>query len=119
MLFEYLKILIFIIVSLLIVLFLVFLPKIFNSHNVFLKNTSRPVECGSHSLSGGKNKVEFIFYKVLIVFIVFEVEILIIIPWLINFNLASLVSIVSFLLFLLIINLSYFYEYCKALFRFK
>lgn len=80
MLFEYLKLLIFIVVSLIIITFLVFIPKVLNSHNVFLKNMSRPVECGSHSLSGGKNKIEFIFYKLLIVFIVFEVELLIIIP---------------------------------------
>lgn len=119
MFFEYLKFVIFVISCIFIVVFLVFIPKIFNSHNVFLKNTTRPIECGSHSFGGGKNKVEFIFYKLLIVFIVFEVEILIIIPWLVNFNLATLVSIISFIFFLIIINLSYFYEFCKSVFRFK
>src|SRR5277367_271368 len=84
--FEYAKICIFFLIACVIVLTLVFLPKFLNKKNVVLINTFRPVECGSQSFGSGKNRIEIIFYRVLIVFIIFEVEILVLLPLLVNFH---------------------------------
>jgi len=79
LLIEYVKIIIFFLTSTAIVLLLVMLPRILNKKFI-LENTFRPVECGSQSFGSGKNKIEIIFYRVLIIFIIFEIEVLVIIP---------------------------------------
>jgi NADH:ubiquinone oxidoreductase subunit 3 (subunit A) len=79
LLIEYIKIIIFFLTTFLIVLLLVNLPRILNKKFV-LYNTFRPVECGSQSMGSGKNKIEIIFYRVLIIFIIFEIEVLIMVP---------------------------------------
>jgi NADH:ubiquinone oxidoreductase subunit 3 (subunit A) len=46
-------------------------------------NSKKPIECGSHSFGSGKNKIEFICYRIAILFVVFEVEIVMLFPYLI------------------------------------
>jgi len=113
---EYFKIIIFLITAFLIVTFLVNLPRIINK-KFFWHNTSRPVECGSQSLGSGKNKIEIIFYRVLIIFIIFEIEVLIMIPWAFNFYIVAEYSL-YLIIFVIILLLGYIYEYCKDIFKF-
>jgi len=114
---EYIKIFLFLVASLLLVLTLVMLPKLFNKKFVW-KNTYRPVECGSQSFGSGKNKIEIIFYRVLIIFIVFEIEVLIMIPWAFNFYLTFEYSSFFLLVFFIILLIGYVYEYIRGVFRF-
>jgi len=114
---EYFKIVIFFVVAFIIVLILVKLPRILNK-KLILEHTFRPVECGSQSFGSGKNKIEIIFYRVLIIFIVFEVEVLVLIPWAFNFYLIVEYSLVFLLIFLVILLLGYIYEYSRNIFKF-
>ena len=116
LLIEYFKIIIFFVTAFLIVLVLVNLPRFLNKKFI-LENTFRPVECGSQSFGSGKNKIEIIFYRVLIIFIVFEVEVLIIIPWAFNFYIVFEYSF-FLLIFIIFITSSYIYEYSRNVFKF-
>ena len=116
LLIEYVKIIIFFLTATAIVLLLVTLPRVLNKKFI-LENTFRPVECGSQSFGSGKNKIEIIFYRVLIVFIIFEIEVLVIIPWVFNFYLVFEYSFFLFI-FIIILLLVYIYEYNKNIFKF-
>jgi len=111
-----LKLLFFFLTAFLIVLALVNLPRLINKKFI-LENTFRPVECGSQSFGSGKNKIEIIFYRVLIIFIVFEIEVLIIIPWAFNFYILFEYSLFLFV-FIIILLLGYIYEYSRNIFKF-
>ena len=116
LLIEYIKIIIFFLTTFLIVLLLVNLPRILNKKFV-LYNTFRPVECGSKSMGSGKNKIEIIFYRVLIIFIIFEIEVLIMVPWAFNFYIVVEYSL-YFLVFVVILLMGYIYEYSRDIFKF-
>jgi NADH-quinone oxidoreductase subunit A len=76
---EYLKILIFFIVAFLFVFLIISLSLLLNK-NIFRLSKRKPVECGSHSFGSGKNKIEINFYIITILFIIFEIEFIILIP---------------------------------------
>lgn len=116
LLIEYFKIIIFFLTAFLVVLLLVNLPRFLNKKFI-LENTFRPVECGSQSFGSGKNKIEIIFYRVLIVFIVFEIEVLIMIPWAFNFYIVSNYSL-FLVIFVVILLLGYMFEYSRNVFKF-
>lgn len=106
---EYLKILIFFIVALLFVLLLVFLSFLLNK-DTNLINKKKPVECGSHLFGSGKYKIEVNFFIIAIIFVVFEVELLIIVPWLIFF-VSTEHSLLVILIFIFILLLGLIFEY--------
>jgi len=116
--FEYAKICIFFLIACVIVLTLVFLPKFLNKKNVVLINTFRPVECGSQSFGSGKNRIEIIFYRVLIVFIIFEVEILVLLPLLVNFHIIGSHALLFLFCFIIILLFGYAFEFCCGIFKF-
>jgi len=76
---EYFKILIFFFVTLVFVSLLVTLSFLLNKDKG-LFNKKKPVECGSHLFGSGKSRIEINFFIVAIIFVVFEVELLVIIP---------------------------------------
>jgi NADH-quinone oxidoreductase subunit A len=76
---EYYKIIIFFIVSFVFVAILIGLSILLN-RNIFRISSKRPVECGSHSFGSGKNKIEINFYVITILFVIFELEFIVLIP---------------------------------------
>ena len=91
--FEYLKILIFFIVAFCFVSILVCL-SIFLNKKIFKTSSFKPVECGSHSFGSGKNKIEINFYIITILFVIFEVEFIVLIPWLFYLELSYFYSFI-------------------------
>lgn len=114
--FEYLKILIFFIVAFCFVSILVCL-SIFLNKKIFKPSSFKPVECGSHSFGSGKNKVEINFYIITILFVIFEVEFIVLIPWLFYLKFSYFYSFIVMIFFLLILVLGLLFEYCKGVFK--
>lgn len=114
--FEYLKILIFFIVAFCFVSILVYL-SIFLNKKIFKTNGFKPVECGSHSFGSGKNKIEINFYIITILFVIFEVEFIVLIPWLFYLKWSYFCSFIVMIFFLLILVLGLLFEYCKGIFK--
>lgn len=114
--YEYLKILIFFIVAFCFVSFLVCL-SIFLNKKIFKISRFKPVECGSHSFGSGKNKIEINFYIITILFVIFEVEFIVLIPWLFYLEISYFYSFITMIFFLLILVLGLLFEYCKGIFK--
>lgn len=110
--FEYINIFIYFIISLILVGLLYFISLNINKINYFL-GCGKPVECGSHSFGSGKNKYEIKFILVAILFILFEVELVIFLPWCLVWYKAILISSKTMYLFLVIILLGLLVEFRK------
>ena len=82
---EYLKIFIFLFVVILFVLILFLVPFFLNNRKHRIGRHT-PVECGCEPLGSGKSRIEINYYVVSILFIIFEVEFVTLIPWILNFE---------------------------------
>lgn len=113
--FEYFKIIIFFFISLLVVSTLVGLSFFLNKNN-FKLNSKKPVECGSHSFGSGRNKIEINFYIIAVLFVVFEIEFIVLMPWLFFFKATYNQSFLIIIIFLFILVIGLLFEYCKGVF---
>lgn len=113
---EYFKILIFFFVAFVFVSILVGL-SIFLNRKIYKTSSFKPVECGSHSFGSGKNKVEINFYIITILFVIFEVEFIVLIPWLFYLKISYFYSFVIMIIFLVILVLGLLFEYCRGIFK--
>lgn len=77
--FEYIKIVIFLFSIILVVLVLFLIPFVF-SYRKFRRDRHTPVECGCDPRGSGKSRMEISYYVVSILFIIFEIEFVILIP---------------------------------------
>jgi NADH:ubiquinone oxidoreductase subunit 3 (subunit A) len=116
--FEYLKILIFFLVSFTISFSLVVISLRINKIKT-RRYHHRPVECGSHSFGSGRNRMEINFYMVAVLFIILEVEILLVIPWLVMLSSNIFLSWHVITLFILLLMLSLVFEAAKGAFTLK
>lgn len=114
--YEYLKILIFFFVAFCFVSLLVGL-SIFLNKKKYRTSSFKPVECGSHSFGSGKNKIEINFYIITILFVIFEVEFIVLIPWLIYLNVSYFYSFFIMISFLVLLVLGLLFEYCRGIFK--
>jgi len=78
---EFIKLIIFKIVVLHVVCLLISV-SLLSVKDFNLINKRKPVECGGQTFGSGKNKVEINFFIVALIFIIFEIETIFIIPYL-------------------------------------
>jgi len=77
--FEFFKIAIFVLITIMFALILVLISMLsVKDFNIVFKR--KPVECGGQTFGSGKNRIEINFFIVSLIFIIFEIETLIIIP---------------------------------------
>ena len=67
-------------------------------------------ECGFNPFGDARNKFEIRYYLVAILFIIFDLELLFLFPWIISFTTLSFEGIFSMILFLFILTLGFIYE---------
>lgn len=83
-----------------------------DNKSYFEKGTS--YECGFDPFSDTRNPFEIKFYVVAILFILFDIEILFFIPWVISLKYLSLGGFYIMVLFVFILIIGFFYEYKKG-----
>ena len=71
-------------------------------------------ECGFEPFQDARNKVDIRFYIVAILFIIFDIEVVFLMPWLINFFYVGTQSFWIMILFLGILALGFAYEIVKG-----
>lgn len=76
---EYLKILIFLVSAVAVVSFL-FLVAFFVNERTTGIGKHTPVECGCEPLGSGKSRMEINYYVISILFIIFEIEFIVLLP---------------------------------------
>jgi len=71
-------------------------------------------ECGFEPFQDARNKVDIRFYIVAILFIIFDIEVVFLMPWLVNFFYVGTQSFWIMVLFLGILALGFAYEIVKG-----
>ena len=71
-------------------------------------------ECGFNPFGDSRNKFEVKFYVVAILFIVFDLEIIFLFPWLLIFFNLNIYGFFSMILFLFILFFGFIYEWIKG-----
>jgi len=71
-------------------------------------------ECGFNPFSDARNKFEVRFYLVAVLFLIFDLEISFLFPWIIAFNNINLLGYITMMLFLLLLTLGFIYEWSKG-----
>jgi len=67
-------------------------------------------ECGFYPFTDARNRFEIKFYVVAILFIIFDLEIVFLFPWVLNLNYVFYTSFFSMIFFLLILTIGFVYE---------
>jgi NADH:ubiquinone oxidoreductase subunit 3 (subunit A) len=73
-----------------------------------------PYECGFNPFQDAREPFEIQFYLVAILFIIFDLEISFLIPWVIVFRLVGFIGFFIVVLFLFVLTLGFVYELYKG-----
>jgi len=111
--FEYLAIFISIFFSFLISFFL-FLVIFFLVYSKKEIEKSSSYECGFHPFEDTRQEFNVRFYLVSILFIIFDLEIVFLFPWIISLKFLSLNSFFLIIFFLIILTVGFIYEWLKG-----
>ena len=110
---EYLSVVIFIFVCLVIGLGLLLSSFLVARRSPDLEKLS-PYECGFPPFDDARMRFDVRFYLVAILFIIFDLEIAFLFPWALSFYDAGFFGFLSMLLFLFVLTVGYIYEWRKG-----
>ena len=110
---EYLPIIIFIGISLVIGLALLISPFILAFKNPDPEKLSA-YECGFNAFDDARMTFDVRFYLVAILFIIFDLEVAFLFPWAVAFGDLGLFGFVSMMIFLAILTIGFIYEWKKG-----
>jgi len=99
--------------SFLIGIIILILSLVVATHNPYFEKTSA-YECGFEPFEDARNKFSVKFYVVAILFIIFDIEILYLLPWLINLSFVGFIGFWSMMFFLVILTIGFIYEMVKG-----
>lgn len=91
-------------------LFIYFFSYIFIQRNVDLEKVSS-YECGFEPFERSRSVFEVKFYLVAILFVIFDLEVAFLFPWILIFGSLGFVGVFSMFMFLFILGLIYIYEW--------
>jgi NADH:ubiquinone oxidoreductase subunit 3 (subunit A) len=106
---EYLYIFQYSIICLIFGLLLFFISFFFVYQNPAAEKVSA-YECGFNPFGDARNKFEIRYYIIAILFIIFDLELLFLFPWIICFNNLTIQGLFVMLFFLFILTLGFIYE---------
>ncbi|WP_319389002.1 NADH-quinone oxidoreductase subunit A [uncultured Cohaesibacter sp.] len=110
---EYLPIIIFIGISLIIGLALLVSPFIVAFKNPDPEKLSA-YECGFNAFDDARMPFDVRFYLVAILFIIFDLEVAFLFPWAVSFGDLGMFGFVSMMIFLAILTVGFVYEWKKG-----
>ncbi|MBQ4874619.1 MAG: NADH-quinone oxidoreductase subunit A [Rickettsiaceae bacterium H1] len=110
---DYLPILIFVIIALILSAIMVAIPAIFSNYNSS-KEKLDSYECGFGSFEWGKSSFDIRFYLVSMLFIIFDLEIAFLFPWGVLVKKMGLFGFTSMMFFLFLLTVGFVYEWKKG-----
>tara|TARA_B100000579_G_scaffold294607_1_gene244848 strand:- start:326 stop:694 length:369 start_codon:yes stop_codon:yes gene_type:complete len=110
---EYLSIIIFLFISLLLSIGFVVINFIASPNNPDPEKLSA-YECGFEAFDNARIEFDVRFYLVAILFIIFDLEIAFLFPWAISLGNIGLLGFYSMMTFLLILTIGFIYEWKKG-----
>lgn len=110
---EYLPIIVFFIVAVVVSAVLIAIPLLFSTSKAD-KNKTSPYECGFDPFSNARREFDVKFYLVAILFVIFDLEIMFLFPWAITLGKIGFIGFCSMMIFLLILTIGFIYEWKKG-----
>ncbi len=110
---EYLPILVFLILATGIALVSMLIPVVVAPKKKYDEKTSA-YECGFEAFDDARSKFDVRFYLVAILFIVFDLEVAFLFPWVMAFGDIGLFGFFSMMLFLFVLTVGFIYEWRKG-----
>lgn len=110
---EYLIIFIYIIIGIILSLIILALSYILASQEADSEKISA-YECGFSPFDDARNKFDVKFYLVAILFIIFDLEVTYLFPWITVLNKISIFGYWSMFWFLVILTIGFIYEWMKG-----
>jgi len=110
---DYILIVIFIGVSIFIACILVYVSIVFTFIEDDVEKTSS-YECGFQPFEDTRQKFDIKYYLVAILFIVFDIEIMCIVPWTQSYEYTTYFGLIWLFIFLLILAIGFYYEWVKG-----
>jgi len=110
---EYLPIIFFVLISIIIACLLFGLTYYFNPKYEDLEKLSA-YECGFEPFERARTRFDVRFYLVSILFIIFDLEVIFVIPWSLIFLKLGFFSFFIMAYFLLILTIGFFYEWISG-----
>ena len=110
---EYLSIIVFLFISLLLSIGFIAINYLASPKNPDPEKLSA-YECGFEAFSNARIEFDVRFYLVAILFIIFDLEIAFLFPWAISLGSIGLLGFYSMMLFLFILTIGFIYEWKKG-----
>tara|TARA_B100000965_G_scaffold204880_1_gene171060 strand:- start:517 stop:885 length:369 start_codon:yes stop_codon:yes gene_type:complete len=110
---DYLSIIIFLIIALLLSTAFIAINYLASPKNPDPEKLS-PYECGFEPFNDSRMEFDVRFYLVAILFIIFDLEIAFLFPWAISLGQIGLFGYVSMMIFLFILTVGFIYEWKKG-----
>ncbi len=110
---DYLSIIVFLTISLILSFGFIFINFVFSPKNPDPEKLST-YECGFEAFNDSRMEFDVRFYLVAILFIIFDLEIAFLFPWAISLGKIGLFGFISMMIFLLILTVGFIYEWKKG-----
>lgn len=110
---EYLAIIVFIGIAVVLGIALIALPLVLAPSNPDTEKLSA-YECGFNAFDDARMKFDVRFYLVAILFIIFDLEVAFLFPWAITLGLTGIFGFVSMMVFLGVLTIGFIYEWKKG-----
>ncbi len=114
---NYLVILLYLLISAIVATGVVIMPffiqKILRTKNYTGEKLS-PYECGFEPIGGVQRNFNIKFYLVAILFVIFDLEIALLLPWAINIRALGVEGYIAAMLFLFIVTFGFVYEWVNG-----
>ena len=110
---DYLSIIIFLAIALILSFGFILINFIFSPKNPDPEKLSA-YECGFEAFNDSRMEFDVRFYLVAILFIIFDLEIAFLFPWAISLGKIGLFGFISMMIFLFILTIGFIYEWKKG-----
>lgn len=114
--YEYFSILVYLILALIISLILIGLSYLLVMQIPYTEKAS-PYECGFEPYEDARNQYNVKFYLIAIIFIIFDIETMFILPWCVSIAKLNLLGFWSMIDFIIELGVGYMYIWCSGLFE--
>lgn len=111
--FELLSLLLLLILSTVLACVIFGLSYFFSLKKIDLEKVSA-YECGFNPFQDARSKFDIRFYLIAILFLIFDLEISLLFPWVVALNDITLFGYWTMFIFLVILTIGFIYEWCKG-----